>query len=74
LPARAAHPELSAFVLVQAVEGVVHAAIVGAQAFSEEDLVSELTELSLRYLTGRDAAGGATPVGASERAPRPGPR
>jgi AcrR family transcriptional regulator len=50
LPARAANLELTVFVLVQSVEGVVHAAILGDLPFQEDDLVAELTDLSLRYL------------------------
>jgi AcrR family transcriptional regulator len=52
LPARAANLELTVFVLVQSVEGVVHAAIIGDLPFQEDDLVAELSELCLRYLTG----------------------
>jgi AcrR family transcriptional regulator len=55
LPARAANLELTVFVLVQSVEGVVHAAIIGDLPFQEDDLVAELTDLSLFYLTGRPA-------------------
>jgi AcrR family transcriptional regulator len=55
LPQRRTNLELTVFVLVQSVEGVVHAAVIGDLPFQEDDLVDELTDLSLRYLTGRAA-------------------
>ena len=57
LPARCRDLALTVFVLVQTVEGVVHAAIASdAAALDEEALVRELTEMCVRYLTGRAPA------------------
>jgi AcrR family transcriptional regulator len=60
--------ELSAFVVVQAVEGVTHAALLHGDALAQERLVDEMSALVIRYLSG----GSPTPAAAAA-APRVAP-